>query len=442
MTQTGDSGLLDLAGRTVDRRYVLREWLGGGGFGGVYRAEQYILGRPVRSVACKLSRATGVREDTAAELFADVLLQAEVLDGLTDAEARAHLVQVFDGGLAPDLGGRAFLVMEYVRGSTLADEFAAMERVPQSQMLKWARQICVALRGLHSLVPPLLHRDLKPDNVLLGTDRTVRLIDFGLSARLLESGDVRGTVGTADYMAPETADGASLPASDIYSLGLLVYEGLTGRHAYAHLLPPRHLPMRSYANWLRDRKSAGPPPKPSAYNNSVGPELDDLVMRCLELRPADRFATAADLLADLDALAAADAAEQGAAPGAPRGARARAGEPQELADARAARAAGDPARAVAGLGRLLARQSGASLAPWRAAVLAELACAHEDLHDHGAAARGWADAYHEVRRGAPVPRGESRAGLAARAEAAFREAGNAFQADRFARLSRTEQGRR
>ena len=197
MIPTDESGMRGLTGRTVDGRYVLRDWLGGGGFGAVYRSEQYILGNPVRQVASKLSRRTGITEATAADLFADVLLLAEAMGTMADTEARHHLVHVYDGGLARDLGGRAFLVMEYVQGSTLAAEFARLQRVPARLMVKWARQICLALRGLHGLVPPLRHRDLKPDNVLLGTDRSVRLIDFGLAARMLDGGMVPGSASRA-----------------------------------------------------------------------------------------------------------------------------------------------------------------------------------------------------------------------------------------------------
>jgi len=435
---TDESGMRGLTGGTVDGRYVLRDWLGGGGFGAVYRSEQYILGSPVRQVACKLSRRTGITEATAADLFADVLLLAEAMGTMADTEARHHLVHVYDGGLARDLGGRAFLVMEYVQGSTLAAEFARLQRVPARLMVKWARQICLALRGLHSLVPPLLHRDLKPDNVLLGTDRSVRLIDFGLAARMLDGGMVPGTAGTIQYMAPETAAGASVPASDLYSLGLLMYEGLTGRHAYDHLVPPLSLPHRAHGEWLQEQKLKAPPVPPSALNNSVPPELDALVLRCLEVRPGRRFRGAAEVMAALDALpetrpaAGPVAGTASARPTAPPGTR-------ELAEARRALTAGRAADAVSLLLPLTEDgRTGRDLLP---SVLAELAQALEQQGTYDAAAAHWAKAHDLVRAGARMSDGTVRADLARRAERAFRQAGNRFQADHFARLSGGGPGR-
>ncbi|MZD08993.1 protein kinase, partial [Streptomyces sp. SID5785] len=317
MVRAADAELRALVGQVVDRRYLLREWIGGGGFGGVFRSEQYVLGRPVRPVACKVSRRGGITEDTAADLFADALVLAEVMGSMTDLEARRHLVHVYDAGLAPELGGRAYLVMEYVRGATLADEFARRQGVvPQRTMVAWARQIAVALRGLHCLVPPLLHRDLKPDNVLLGRDRAVRLIDFGLAARMRAAGHVPGVAGTTRYMAPETAAGASLPASDLYSLGILLYEGLTGRPPYEHLVVPLDLPDRDLGQWLTDAKRKAPPVRPSSVEPSVGPRLDALVMRCLELRPERRFRGADELIEALDELSVPDRPVPAPAPGA------------------------------------------------------------------------------------------------------------------------------
>jgi len=440
---TDESGMRGLTGRTVDRRYVLRDWLGGGGFGAVFRSEQYILGRPVRSVACKLSRRTGITEETAAELFADVLLLAEAMGTMADIEARHHLVHVYDGGLAHDLDGRAFLVMEYVQGTTLAAQFTEMGQVSAHLMVKWSRQICLALRGLHGLVPPLLHRDLKPDNVLLGTDRSVRLIDFGLAARMLENGLVPGTAGTIDYMAPETADGASVPASDLYSLGLLMYEGLTGRHAYEHLFPPLSLPERAHGDWLQEQKLKAPPVPPSALNNSVPPELDALVLRCLDVRPGRRFHSAHEVLAALDALPdgpgvlprpPGPSTPRPSAPEAPQ-------EPgaAELAEARRLREAGDTTASVSLLLPLVERGGpGRDLMP---AVLSELAEAYEQQGEYKQAAPHWARAHDLVQAGARMSHGTRQADLAGRAAEAFRRTGNRFQAERFAALARGRQGR-
>lgn len=296
MSDGAGTDLRSFEGRVINDRYLLTKWIGGGAFGAVFLSEQRILGRPVRRVACKISRDAGMTEEDAREKFADILRLAEAMDGMTDSEARRHLVHVYDGGLAHDAGGRAFLVMEFVQGTTLAAQFATLKTVPAKLLFNWARQICVALRGLHALDQPLLHRDLKPDNVLLGSDLTVRLIDFGLAARLLESGTVPGVAGTLTYMAPETSQGQSVPASDLYSLGVLMYEGLTGRLPYEHLIPPPGMPDTLHGDWLYEQKRVGRAvAPPSRLNNTVTRETDAVVLRCLEFDPARRFRSAAEL---------------------------------------------------------------------------------------------------------------------------------------------------
>ncbi|MFD8566503.1 serine/threonine-protein kinase [Streptomyces sp. NPDC059639] len=429
--ETADPDLRAFVGRVIDGRYLLREWIGGGGFGAVFRSEQYVLGRAVRPIACKVSRRADLTEQSAGELFADVLVLADVMGTMTDLEARRHLVHVYDAGLARDLGGRAYLVMEYVRGGTLAAEFARAERVAPRLMVKWARQIAVALRGLHCLLPPLLHRDLKPDNVLLGQDRAVRLIDFGLAARMRASGTAEGVAGTTRYMAPETAAGASLPASDLYSLGLLMYEGLTGRPPYEHLVVPLDLPDRSLGQWLVEAKRKAPPVRPSSVEATVPPELDEIVMRCLELRPEDRFRSADEVIAALDALPGPGPGRDGRAVSAPV---APARGPAELTAARRMLKENRPAEAVDLLRVVLGR--GGAPRESLPALLAELARAHTELGQHADAAKQWAQAYASVQSGARPPDGLSRERLARQAEQAFRAAGNKFQAAHFAQLAR------
>ncbi len=422
-TQAGFD-MRELCGRAVSERYVLRRLLGSGGFGGVFLTEQQVLGRPVRQVACKVSRETGLTEETAGELFGDILQLAGAMEEMTDGEAKRHLVHLYDGGIARDLDDRAFLVMEFVLGSTLADQFTSFGggRVPHRLLLKWARQICVALRGLHSQNPPLLHRDLKPDNVLLGADGTIRLIDFGLAARMLSGGQVLGTVGTLRYMAPETASGASVPASDVYSLGLLMYEGLVGRYAYEHAIAPIDLPAALHDDWFNDRRRSSPPPRPAAIDGSIPRRLDELVMGCLETRLADRFRTAEQVIAAIDDI------ESGTARSAP-------GE-EELEQARSAQRKGDSAQAASFADDGLRHRQ---LEPQtRYALLTELAAAQQSLGAHAEAARRLAEAYGEVGKFRITH--DERCELLGRVVEAFRTAGNDFQADRFARLRRTECG--
>lgn len=420
--------LRSFEGRVINDRYLLTEWIGGGAFGAVFLSEQLILGRPVRRVACKISRETGMTEADAQHRFADVLRLAEAMDGMTDAEARRHLVHVYDGGLAHDAGGRAFLVMEFVQGTTLAAQFRSLRTVSAHQLFTWARQICLVLRGLHALDRPLLHRDLKPDNVLLGSDLTVRLIDFGLAARLLESGTVPGVAGTLTYMAPETSQGQSVPASDLYSLGVLMYEGLTGRLPFEHLVPPPGLPDALHGDWLYQRKKEGRAvDPPSRLNNTVTREIDAVVLRCLEFDPARRYRSAAELL---DALAEAEAGSRRPPPG-----------ESELEQAREEAAAGDTAGACDTLRACLDSGSEAPSPAVRLALLNELARLLDAQGDLAGSARRLAEAWQLVRGSALLRTRKERCALLSRTAEAYRRAGNAYQTTHFEDLLRRERDR-
>jgi len=287
-------------GQKIADRYVTGRVLGEGNFGIVCEGQQLFFGEPTRRVAIKICKHKGVSPETIRDVFKDAFLLAETMDSLKSAEARSHLVHVFDLGVAPELDDRGYLVMEYVPGTTLAAQFASFGKVPASQLLKWMRQTCIALAGLHDLSEPVVHRDLKPDNVLLGVDLGVRLIDFGLSARLMSSGIVPGVAGTTTYMAPETSLGKSTRASDVYSVGLMLYEGLTGTLPFSHLVVPPEIPDIAHSSWLYEKKRNLDIAPPSAVNNTVTPELDTIILRCLKFDPLDRFPHAGTLLKALD----------------------------------------------------------------------------------------------------------------------------------------------
>lgn len=284
---------------TVAGRYRLKNLVAAGNFGAVFESEQSFFDHFARRVAVKLSTHTHLEAAQARDVFGDALKLAQVMDQITDAEARRHLVHVYDAGLLPELEGRAFCVMEFIDGTDLQNQFDSYKRVPAQLLLKWARQICTAVKGLHNLVPAVLHRDLKPNNVLLGLDRSVRLVDFGLTAKLTLLGFVPGVAGTTAYMAPETTRGESVPASDVYSIGLILYEGLTGKHPFADLIPPHDLPEKLHCDWLYDQKGRIHVPPPSHLNNTVDRRLDSIILECLEFRPGRRYHNAGELLEDL-----------------------------------------------------------------------------------------------------------------------------------------------
>lgn len=297
-----DADMRSFEGKILQEKYFLRNYIGQGNFGAVFKSEQYLLGIPIRRVAVKLSKQAGLNADTVKDILAEVFHLARAMDEMTDSEARQYLVHVFDAGIASEADDRGFFVMEYVQGTTLAEQFESYKRVPVNLLMKWMKQVCCAMRGLHSLVPPIIHRDLKPDNIRLGIDRNIRVIDFGIAAKLLKFGYVPGVAGTATYMAPETIKGESTPASDVYTMGLIIYEGLTGQLPFKQLIPPSDLPKALQNDWIYEQKSIIRLSPPSALNNNITPELSKLVLRCLEFNTSNRFRDAGELLEALEAL--------------------------------------------------------------------------------------------------------------------------------------------
>lgn len=149
-----DMDMQSFEGKTIRGSYQLQQYIGEGNFGAVFKSMQLFIGTPVRSVAVKLSKYTGMDIHAARAIFADAFLLAQVMEETADAEIRKHLVHVYDMDIAPEVENRGFIVMEYVHGVTLAQQLASLQLVPASLMLKWVEQICRVLYGLHTLTPP------------------------------------------------------------------------------------------------------------------------------------------------------------------------------------------------------------------------------------------------------------------------------------------------
>ncbi|HYH68940.1 MAG TPA: serine/threonine-protein kinase, partial [Urbifossiella sp.] len=200
-----------------------------------------------------------------------------------------HVCRVYD--IADD-GGQPFLSMEFVDGEDLSSVLKRLGRVPEEKGLDIARELCAALAAVHD--QGLLHRDLKPANVMLDGRGRVRLTDFGLAAGAddLSATEVRS--GTPLYQAPEQLAGREVTVrSDIYALGLVLYEVFTGRRAFP------------------DARRDTPPSKPTSHVTNLNPAVEAVILRCLAPDPANRPRSAAEVLAGLpggDPLAAALAA--------------------------------------------------------------------------------------------------------------------------------------
>jgi serine/threonine-protein kinase len=213
------------------------------------------------------------------------LREAETVAGLR----HANIVQVHEAG---DVDGRPYFTMEFVEGGSLAHKLAGAPQ-PARQAAALVATVAEAVHAAHRR--GIVHRDLKPGNILLTADGTPRITDFGLARRLEGAAGLTQSgapLGTPSYMAPEQAEGKSRevgPAADIYALGAILYELLTGR-------PPFR--AETAAETLRQVASQGPVP-PSRLNAAVPRDPETICLKCLEKDPRRRYASAAALAADL-----------------------------------------------------------------------------------------------------------------------------------------------
>jgi serine/threonine-protein kinase len=257
--------------------------------GEVFRADDLKLGQ---QVALKFLPPAVDRDPARlTQLHTEVRLARQV--------SHPNVCRVYD---IDEIEGHTFLSMEYVDGEDLSSLLRRIGHFPEARAVEIARQICAGLASAHER--GVVHRDFKPANVMLDGTGRVRIADFGLAGAAGEA--LRA--GTPAYMAPEQLAGSEVTArSDIYSLGLVLYEVFTGRRA---------LEASNLAELIRRREQEEILP-PSALIRDLSPEIDRAVMRCLAAEPADRPASALAVSAALpggDPLAAALAAGETPSP--------------------------------------------------------------------------------------------------------------------------------
>ena len=259
----------------LDGRYRLIERIGSGGMADVWRAHDTELGR---DVALKVLHENFARDKEFVERFRR---EASSAAGLQ----HPNVVNVFDRGEYEDT---YFIAMELVDGSSLRD--LINRGLEPSEAVEVARQVLSASAFAHDR--GIVHRDLKPLNVLIDRDGRIRVTDFGIAraggSEITRTGSV---MGTAQYISPEQAPGMDVTGtSDIYSIGIMLFEMLTGRVPFDG----------DNAVAIAMKQVAEEPPPPSSINPAVGPALDAVVLRALAKDPAQRFATATEMIAALD----------------------------------------------------------------------------------------------------------------------------------------------
>jgi predicted ATPase/serine/threonine protein kinase len=269
-----------LLGAVIDGKYRIDGLIGAGGMGAVYRATQIALARPT---ALKVVRGDYLADDMIGARFKREALAVARLK-------HRHIVTIYDFGISSEVG--AYIAMEHLEGRTLAEAIRTAGSLQLDFVLEIAAQVCSAVHAAHEA--GVIHRDLKPQNIFLERfpdgERT-KVLDFGVakletgsgeSASMTQTGAV---LGTPLYMSPEQCEGLTLDArSDIYSLGCVVYEMLTGRPPFTG--PSLHAILLSH---FRDQ-----PDPPSRYVDGIPSVVDLAVLNALAKSPDDRFQTAGD----------------------------------------------------------------------------------------------------------------------------------------------------
>jgi eukaryotic-like serine/threonine-protein kinase len=269
-----------LIGTLFDGRYQVVRKLGAGGMANVYLAEDQELGR---RVAIKILNDRHANDEQFVERFRREAKNAAAL-------SHPNIVSIYDRGEAE---GTYYIAMEYLEGRSLKELVISRGPAPVNVAVEYAKQILSALRFAHR--HGIVHRDIKPHNVLVDSDGRVKVTDFGIAragtSQMTEAGSI---VGTAQYLSPEQARGTGVDQrSDLYSLGVVLYELLTGTLPFNGDTPVE----------IAMKHLSQTPEPPSAKRPDIPRALDLVVMRALAKDPDDRYQSAEEMEADLDRVA-------------------------------------------------------------------------------------------------------------------------------------------
>lgn len=282
-----------LVGRTLDDKYYLEERLGIGGMGTVYRARHLLIDRPV---AVKVLNQRFVEDEAARTRFRREARAAGRLQ-------HTNAVTVTDFGESRD--GYVYLVMELLEGRNLRDVLAKEAPLDVARSVSLMLQISAAVAAAHEA--GIIHRDLKPANIFIvqraDVPAVVKVLDFGIAKLAAESYDdddpnpltqIGAMIGTPRYMSPEQCNGAELtPAADVYSLGIILYEMLTGTVPFSGTSPLA----------IAMKHTSEAPRRPRDFVSSIPPALEQAVLHALEKRQQDRPSNAAEFREELLATA-------------------------------------------------------------------------------------------------------------------------------------------
>jgi eukaryotic-like serine/threonine-protein kinase len=266
------------AGTILGTRYKITRLLGQGGMGAVYQAYDRELDR---QVALKVIRGDMAANPEILRRFKQELILARQI-------THKNVIRIFDLGQAD---GIKFITMDYIEGEDLQSVLRRKKKLEPAEAANIISQVCRALEAAHA--EGVIHRDLKPQNIMLDNSGRAYVMDFGIARSVLESGMTQtgALIGTPDYMSPEQASGLSLDVrSDLFSVGIIFYELLSGQIPFLADTTMAKL-------WKRTKEPARPLDE---LDKTVPKPLSDIVRKCLEIEPEKRFASATELLQEIE----------------------------------------------------------------------------------------------------------------------------------------------
>jgi serine/threonine-protein kinase len=274
-------------GQVVNGQYEVERFLGEGAFAEVWRVKHRFLGRQ----AMKVFKAHDADANAVEKRLSEAMLLSRI--------GHPNIVRVFDANVLETPGGiHGYFTMENVAGGTLDKFWRSFgdEFVPVETVVDILRQVCCGLSVAHGEKPPVIHRDIKPQNILVGYEADgirVRLSDFGLAKQVSPLSLLASAAGTLAFKPPEVfADGkADSAEADVFSLGVTAYLLLTDSLPYA---------VDDGIGWVPQEAFNTPPPRPSSINRDVDAALERIVLKCLEMKPGARFRNAKEVLKPLE----------------------------------------------------------------------------------------------------------------------------------------------
>ncbi|HHZ02854.1 MAG TPA: Stk1 family PASTA domain-containing Ser/Thr kinase [Tissierellia bacterium] len=271
-----------MIGRVLGNRYEIIEKIGGGGMSNVYKAKCNLLNR---FVAIKILRDELTQDPDFIDKFKQESLSAASL-------THPNIVNIYDTGIEDNI---YYIVMEYVRGETLKKYIKRKGKLSEKEAIRISKQVAEALKHAHS--KNIVHRDIKPHNILLTEEGTAKVTDFGI-ARAATSSTINNTsnvIGSVHYFSPEQARGGYVDEkSDIYSLGIVMYEMITG------VLPfdaDNHISVA-----MKQIQEKPVPPSKKVKNVEISQAFEDIIMKCLEKHQGFRFQKIDDLILKLNSI--------------------------------------------------------------------------------------------------------------------------------------------